>query len=101
MTKQMKGCMPSPNKGIFKLLTKRFDVVEVDEFRTSKIYHDDLTTELVNVRVKKKPIHELLTLTGKPTSVILNRDKNAARNIQLILETHINQQIRPEAFCRK
>ena len=100
-TKQMKGCMPSPNKGIFKLLTKRFDVVEVDEFRTSKIYHDDLTTELVNVRVKRKPIHELLTLTGKPMSVILNRDKNAARNIQLILETHINQQIRPEAFCRK
>lgn len=100
-SRQMKGCMPSPNKGISRLLSKRFDVVEVDEFRTSKIYHNDLKTELVNVRVKKKSIHGLLTLSGKPSSVILNRDKNASRNIQLILETYIKGQIRPEAFCRK
>jgi len=62
--------MPSPNKGIIKTLSKRFEVVEVDEFRTSKIYHNDLTTELTNVKVKQgkrmKPIHGLLTLTGKP-----------------------------------
>ncbi len=32
---QMPGCSPSPTVGIRKLLSKRFAVIEVDEFRTS------------------------------------------------------------------
>jgi len=62
MTTQMKGYRPSSNKEIFKLLSKWFDVVEIDAFKTSNIYHKNLKTELVHVRVKKrkrkKPIHE-------------------------------------------
>ena len=34
---QMKGCMPTPNKGISKLLMKRFEVISVDEYKTSKL----------------------------------------------------------------
>jgi hypothetical protein len=103
-TKQMKGCMPSPNKGIYRILSQRFDIVEVDEFKTSKIYNDDLSQELVNLKVKKgkhfRSVHSLLTLTGKKDGVILNRDKNAAKNILLILSTHMKNQMRPAAFCR-
>jgi hypothetical protein len=104
VSKQMKGCMPSPNKGIYKLLSKRFDVVEVDEYKTSKTYHKDFTETLTNLKVKKgrknKPIHALLTLTGTKNGVILNRDKNASYNIQYILHTYLQTQKRPEVFCR-
>lgn len=104
VSKQMKGCMPSPNKGIHKILSRRFDVVEVDEYKTSKTYHRDFTEPLTNLKVRKgnrnKPIHALLTLTGKKNGVILNRDKNASQNIQHILQTYITTQTRPEAFCR-
>jgi hypothetical protein len=30
-----------------------FDVVTVDEFRTSKLYNKDLTQELTNIKIKK------------------------------------------------
>jgi hypothetical protein len=103
-TKQMKGCMSSPNKGIYRILSQRFDIVEVDEFKTSKIYNNDLSQELVNLKVKKgkhfRSVHSLLTLTGKKDGVILNRDKNAAKNILLILSTYMKNQTRPAAFCR-
>lgn len=104
VSKQMKGCMSSQNKGIYKILCRRFDVVEVDEYKTSKTYHKDFTKTLTNLKVKKgrknKPVHALLTLTGTKNGVILNRDKNASQNIQIILQTYITTQTRPEAFCR-
>ena len=81
VSKQMKGCMPTPNKGLVKLLKKRFDVVSIDEYKTSKIYSNDTTKELENVKVKRgrknKSIHKLLTPTRNPNGVILNRDVNA------------------------
>ncbi len=104
ISKQMKGCMSSPNKGIYKILSRRFEVIEVDEYLTSKTYHKDFTETLINLKVKKgkknKPIHALLTLTGKKNGVILNRDKNASKNIQHILQTYLETQKRPTAFCR-
>jgi hypothetical protein len=96
--------MPTPNKGIIKILKKRFDVVTVDEFRTSKLYNKDLTQELTNIKIKKgkknKSIHTLLTLTRNPNGVILNRDKNASLNILKILKEYIFYQTRPIEFCR-
>jgi hypothetical protein len=101
---QMKGCMPTPNKGLIKLLKKRFTVLSVDEFRTSKLYNKDLSKELINVKVKRgkknKSIHTLLTPTRNPNGVMLNRDVNASRNILKILKTYLNSQTRPLEFCR-
>lgn len=36
-SRQQKGCDPSPTVGIRKLLSKRFKLKDVDEFRTSKV----------------------------------------------------------------
>ena len=42
----MSGCHPSPTKGIRTLLAKRFQVVEVDGFRTVQyMYSKDISTE--------------------------------------------------------
>ena len=32
-TSQMKGCIPSPNIGFKKILNKRFDIVEINEYK--------------------------------------------------------------------
>ena len=102
---QMKGCMPTPNKGIAKLLMKRFEVVSVDEYKTSKLYNKDLTKELTNVKVKRgkrtKSIHTLLTPTRNPNGVILNRDRNACKNILSIMKEYLETQKRKAEFSRK
>jgi len=101
---QMKGCMPTPNKGISKLLMKRFEVISVDEYKTSKLYNNDLTKELTNIKVKRgkksKSIHTLLTPTRNPNGVILNRDRNACKNILLIMKEFLHTQTRKAEFSR-
>jgi hypothetical protein len=102
---QMKGCMPTPNKGISMLLMKRFEVISVDEYKTSKLYNNDLTKELTNIKVKRgkksKSIHTLLTPTRNPNGVILNRDRNACKNILLIMKEFLQTQTRKAEFSRK
>lgn len=102
---QMKGCMPTPNKGIAKLLMKRFEIVSVDEYKTSKLYNKDLTKELTNVKIKRgkrtKSIHTLLTPTRNPNGVILNRDRNACKNILSIMKEFLQTQTRKAEFSRK
>ena len=34
----MKGCISTPNIGMKKMLLSRFDIMEVNEFNTSKLY---------------------------------------------------------------
>jgi len=101
---QMKGCMPTPNKGISKLLMKRFEVVSIDEYKTSKLYNKDLSKELTNVKVKRgkrcKSIHTLLTPTRNPNGVILNRDRNACKNILSIMKEFLQTQTRKAEFSR-
>ena len=97
--------MPTPNKGISKLLMKRFDVISVDEYKTSKLYNNDLTKELTNIKVKRgkktKSVHTLLTPTRNPNGVILNRDRNACTNILSIMKEFLHTQTRKAEFSRK
>jgi hypothetical protein len=101
---QIKGCMPTLNKGISKLLMKRFEVISVDEYKTSKLYNNDLTKELTNIKVKRgkksNSIHTLLTPTRNPNGVILNRDRNACKNILLIMKEFLQTQKRKTEFSR-
>ena len=101
---QMKGCMSSLNKGISKLLMKRFEVISVDEYKTNKIYNKNMTDELTNVKIKKgkknKSIHALLTPKRNPNGVILNRDINASKNILSIMKEFLNTQKRIPIFSR-
>jgi hypothetical protein len=104
-TTQMKGCIPSPNIGFKRLLLKRFDILEVNEFNTSKLYNKTFR-ELENVSVKrgkhKKHLHEILTPKEKTEKCIyVNRDKNACKNILYITKYFLANQTRPKEFCRE
>jgi hypothetical protein len=102
---QMKGCISSPNIGIKKLLEKRFDIIEVNEFNTSKLYNKTLK-ELENVIVRRKKhskhLHEILTPKEKTERCIyVNRDVNACKNILLLTKTFLTSQTRPKEFKRE
>jgi hypothetical protein len=104
-TSQMKGCIPTPNIGLKKLLLSRFDVVDVNEFNTSKLYNKT-KREMENVIVKRKKhrkhLHEILTPKEETKCrIFVNRDVNACKNILLLGKCYLESQTRPEEFTRK
>jgi hypothetical protein len=104
-TTQMKGCIPTPNISMKKLLLSRFDIVEINEFNTSKLYNKTLK-EMENVSVKrkkhKKSLHEILTPKEETKCrIFVNRDVNACKNILLLGKCYLESQTRPEQFTRK
>ena len=67
----MKGCIPTPNVSMNKLLLSSFDIVEINEFNTSKLYN--------------KTLKEILTSKEKTKcGIFVNRDTNACKNILLL-----------------
>jgi hypothetical protein len=104
-TTQMKGCIPTPNIGIKKLLMTRFEIVDVNEYNTSKLYNKTMK-ELENVVVKrkkhKKLLHEILTPKEEARNrIFVNRDVNACKNIMLLGKCYLENQTRPAEFTRK
>jgi len=117
-TSQMKGCIPSPNIGFKKILNKRFDIVEINEYNTSKLYNKTLK-ELINVSIRKNKykryLHEILTLKEEPLlkasrrlvpseperCIYVNRDKNACKNILNIGKEYLETQTRKKEFTRE
>jgi len=104
-TSQMKGCIPTLNIGMKKLLLTRFDIVEVNEFNTSKLYNKTMK-EMENVSVKrnkhKKSLHEILIPKEETKChIFVNRDTNACKNILLLGKCYLESQTRTEEFTRK
>jgi len=104
-TTQMKGCISAPNIGFKKLLQKRFEILEVNEYNTSKLYNKTLK-ELENVTVRKnkhkKYLHEVLTPKEETEKYIyVNRDKNACKNILDIGKYFLKNQKRQKEFTRE
>jgi hypothetical protein len=104
-TTQMKGCISAPNIGFKKLLNKRFDIVEVNEYNTSKLYNKTLK-ELKNASIKKnkhkKYLHEILTPKEDTKQCIyVNRDKNACKNILNIGKQYLTNQTRLKEFTKE
>ena len=106
---QMKGTIPTPNIGLKKLLASRFEIIEVNEYNTSKLYNKTLK-EMENVYVKvkkgkhkrKKHLHEILTPKEETECrIFVNRDKNACKNILLLGKCYLTNQTRPEEFTKK
>ena len=95
---QMKGCEPSPIVGLKKALRKRFSVIEVDEFRTSRTCNACMG-ELESYRKKdgKRSYSRLCCTNCRRPNDRSNRDLNAASNILL---AGISSS-RPEALRRK
>ena len=94
----MKGCIPAPNIGFKKLLLKRFEILEINEYNTSKLYNKTFK-ELKNVSIKKnkhkKYLHEILTPKEETEwCIFVNRDKNACKNILYLGKYFLRKQSR-------
>ena len=101
----MKGTIPVPNIRFKKLLLKRFEILEVNEYNTSKLYNKTFK-ELKNVSVRKnkhkKHLHEILTPKEETEwCIFVNRDKNACKNILYLGKYFLKNQTRPIEFCQK
>jgi len=101
----IKGKMSSPGIGLKRLLNSRFEILETDEFRTSKLYNKTFK-ELTNVKIRKgkhsKSLHRVLTLKEETEKCIrVNRDKNACMNILLLGKYYLEHQSRPKEFQRE
>ena len=101
----MKGTISTPNIGIKKLLLSKFEIIDVNEYNTSKLYNKTLK-ELENVKIRKnkhlKHLHEILTPKEKTEwCIYVNRDVNACKNILLLTKSYLKYQIRPKEFKRE
>ena len=101
----LKGKMSTPGIGIKRLIASRFEILETDEFRTSKLYNKTFK-ELTNVKVRKskhsKFLHQVLTLKEETEKCIrVNRDKNACMNILHLGKYYLKNQSRPKEFQRE
>ena len=100
--KQMKYIMPTKRVGLRRVIQKKFSVVLVDEFRTSKLCsHCNCELEHYN------NLHRVLVCRGCKSSgseskntTFMNRDMNACMNMLHISNSWIQSKIRPEKFCR-
>ena len=107
---QIKGCLPTPNEGTRRLISKRFNVIEVDEYKTSKVCN--LCKKELK-RYKKRDgrlSYSRLYCTNcfnsngggrengslKRSTRFVSRDVNAAANILLAGTSAV----RPKELCR-
>ncbi len=103
--KQMRNFISTPNLSIKRKLNTRFEVYNIDEFRTSCLNYK--TEELCNnlylpdkKNIERK-MHSILTfkMENKRKGCI-NRDKNGCKNIQKIFNHYIETGERPEKYKR-
>lgn len=101
-TKQMKYTMPTKGVGLRRIISKRYDTVLVDEYKTSKLCskcHKDLCNY--------NKIHRLLICqdckcdgSESKTVTFINRDINACMNIITISKSWLKNKTRPNSFKR-
>lgn len=100
----------TPGVGFRRMLSERFRVHLVDEFKTSKVNcytGDDNANMKMKVNGKIRKMHAILTytMTHKRTACdrlgCINRDRNAVMNMRTIVHSLIDDGVRPKAFSRK
>tara|TARA_B100001013_G_scaffold105337_1_gene60050 strand:- start:4428 stop:6437 length:2010 start_codon:yes stop_codon:yes gene_type:complete len=103
--KQMRNFISTPNLGIKRKLKERFKVFNIDEFRTSCLYHK--TEEkgenlyLPDHKNKLRKLHSVLTFKMENTRKgCINRDYNGCINIRKLFNSYINNKPRPQRYCR-
>ena len=100
---QMKHFMPTMNKGLRKLIHKKYDTITINECNTSKKCcgcHQDLCYYKTK---ENKDIFRLLVCSNcvsceNKYTVFRTRDVNSAVNIRNITRSWVNNQTRPTAF---
>jgi len=102
-TSQMKYTMPTMNKGLRKLIHKKYDTITINEFYTSQKCCE-CRKELNHYKDKNgEEIYRLFTCSNcvsceNKNVVFRTRDKNSAINILNLTECWIHNQTRPVEF---
>jgi hypothetical protein len=105
--KQMRNFISTPNLGIKRKLQERFEVYNIDEYRTSCL--NNKTEELCeNLKVPDKSeyktirkIHSVLTYKMENNRKgCINRDLNGCLNIKKLFTHYLNTGERPLKYCR-
>ena len=102
--KQMSNFISTPNIRLKRKLKERFEVYNIDEFRTSCIhYKTEKKTENLFLKIdyKKTKMHSILTFQMENTRLgCINRDKNAVYNIRKLFNCYISGITPPEIYSR-
>ena len=107
-TTQMRHFVPTKGVGMRRLISRHFETVLIDEFRTSKLCCN-CSKELSHVKIEqgesKKKLFRCLVCEECERSeskkrVFLTRDLNSALNIRRLACDWIHDQTRPVAFRR-
>jgi len=105
-TTQMKHIMPTMNKGLRKLIHKKYDTITINEFYTSQRCCE-CYNELKHQKDKKgKEIYRLFCCctcvsSKNKNGVCRTRDKNSAISIMKLTKEWLNNQTRPKEFQLK
>ena len=105
VTKQMRHIISTPNIGIKRKLKERFNVYNIDEFRTSCLYHKT-EQKCSNLYLKDKKnelrkMHSILTFKMENTRRgCINRDYNGCLNIKKVFDCFMKKGERPQRYCR-
>ena len=104
--KQMRNFISTPNLAIKRKLKTRFQVFNIDEFRTSCLNY--ITEEpcknlyLPDNKNKERKIHSILTYQMENNRKgCINRDKNGCKNIQKVFNSYMLTGERPEKYKRE
>jgi hypothetical protein len=111
MTKQMRYFISTPNLGVKRKLKEKFNVFNIDEYRTSCLHYKTeekgnnlYITDKIN---KQRKLHSVLTFQMETTENecnnridCINRDYNGCMNIRKIFHSYIKNETRPERYCR-
>ena len=104
--KQMRHFMSTPNLSIKRKLKERFQVYNLDEYRTSCLNY--ITEEicenmyLPDKKKKERKIHSILTYKMENNRMgCINRDRNGCKNIQKVFVSYMDTNERPERYKRE
>jgi hypothetical protein len=95
----IRGHRRGPVKEIKEKLKRWCELVDVDEFRTSKLCcccH----SETAKVKFNEKEINSVLRCSNNECGITIDRDINGASNIFMLLTKMVQKERRPEPFCR-
>ncbi len=95
----IKGHRRGPVKEIKNKLKKWCKVIDVDEFRTSKLccccHH-----ETRKVKFNNQEINSVLRCSNNECGITIDRDINGAKNIYMVFSKMLKKEKLPEIFCR-
>jgi len=106
-SKQMKHISPTMGNGLKKVIEKKFNLLMLDEYKTSKLC-SCCYNELENYKCDNKKLHRLLICSKCKSDgceskniTFINRDINACQNMLTLTHHYLNNNERKKEFSRR